>query len=139
MNNCIFIGNLGQNPEIKTTESGMCIATFSMAIADFKKGEKKTAWINVTAFDKTAETIKNYVKKGSKLAIEAKFQIDEYEKDGQKKKKYYFIANRIELLTSKSEESQNNNTSYSNGNDCSQVDSTSNVDKPIIDEDELPF
>jgi len=109
MNHLVVIGNLGQNPEIKTSGETK-IANFSIAIADFKKGEKSTLWLNATAFNKTADIIEKYTQKGSKVALEGKLQIDEYiNKDNVKVKKAYILVNQVELLTSKADSEKLNN------------------------------
>lgn len=86
-----LIGNMGNDPEIKTLESGTKLATFSIATNEKytnSKGEKveDTQWHNLVAWGKTAEIVENYVKKGSQVAIEGKLTNRSYEnKEGEKK------------------------------------------------------
>ena len=86
-----LIGNLGNNPEIITLESGKKLAKISIATNEtFKnaQGEKvtDTQWHNVVAWNKTADIIEKYLQKGSEVAIEGKLTSRSYEdKDGTKK------------------------------------------------------
>jgi len=77
------MGNVGSDPEIKTTEKGVKLARFSLASNKKIKGEKITTWVNVTVFDeRKVDFIASYVKKGTKLFIEGEPQARAYLKDG---------------------------------------------------------
>jgi len=69
------MGNVGSDPEIKTTEKGVKLARFSLASNKKIKGEKITTWVNVTVFDeRKVDFIASYVKKGTKVFIEGEPQ-----------------------------------------------------------------
>lgn len=84
VNRVILIGNVGQNPEIKSTQDGKKIAKFSIAISeswkDKNSGERKTKteWVNIDAFGNIASVIESYVKKGSKVYVEGSLQTTNY-------------------------------------------------------------
>ena len=86
-----LIGNLGQDPEIVTLESGNKLAKFSIATSDSYKnaqGQKveDTQWHNIVAWGKTAEIVESYLTKGKQVAIEGKLMHRSYEtKDGDKR------------------------------------------------------
>ncbi len=86
-----LIGNLGNAPEVKTTESGKKLARFSVATNESyrnAKGEKvtETTWHNLVAWGKVAEIAEKYLNKGSEIAIEGKLINRSYtDKDGNKK------------------------------------------------------
>ncbi len=86
-----LIGNLGQTPEIRTTDSGKKLAKFSMATNEVYRsstGEKvqETQWHNVVAWDKVAEIVEKHLNKGTEVAIEGKLIHRNYtDKDGNKK------------------------------------------------------
>ena len=102
-----LIGNLGNDPEVISLESGKKIAKFSIATNDtYKnaKGEKitDTQWHNIVAWNKTAEIIENYVAKGSEVAIEGKLTSRSYDdKDGNKRYITEVVCNEVLLLGSK--------------------------------------
>ena len=84
VNRVILIGNVGQNPEIKSTQDGKKIANFSIGISeswkDKNSGERKTKteWVNIAAFGNIASVIESYVKKGSKVYVEGSLQTNNY-------------------------------------------------------------
>ena len=102
-----LIGNLGNNPEIITLESGKKLAKFSIATNEnYKnsKGEKvtDTQWHNVVAWNKTAEIIEKYLEKGSEVAIEGKLTTRSYEtKEGEKRYITEVVCNELLMLGKK--------------------------------------
>ena len=95
MSNTIRLsGRVGKDAELRTSQSGMAIATFSIADSSGKDDKKKTQWVNIVAFGKTAEMCSS-VTKGAFLEITGMMQIDEYEKDEQKHRAIKVIANSI--------------------------------------------
>ena len=102
-----LIGNLGDNPKITTLDSGKKIANISLATNEVFKndnGEKvtKTEWHNLTAWNKTAEIIEKYLKKGSQIAIEGKLTTRSYEdKDGIKRYFTEIVVSELLMLDKK--------------------------------------
>ena len=102
-----LIGNLGNNPEIITLDSGKKLAKFSIATNESYKnasGEKvtDTQWHNVVAWNKTAEIIERYLEKGNEVAIEGKLNSRSYEtKEGEKKYITEVVANEVLMLGGK--------------------------------------
>jgi single-strand DNA-binding protein len=100
-----LIGNVGNDPEIKTLESGKKLAHITIATNDVYKNEKgekveKTEWHRVTAWGKTAEIIEKYVEKGKEVAIDGKLTHRTYDdKNGEKKYVTEVIVNEILLLS----------------------------------------
>jgi single-strand DNA-binding protein len=113
VNKTILIGNLGQDPEIKTFDNGGKIATFSMATSEKWKNKdgspgEHTEWHDVkVTFDKLADVVEKYVKKGSKLYIEGKIRTESWENnEGVKQYRKWVYASSITMLGGKSEDSQ---------------------------------
>ena len=102
-----LIGNLGNDPEIITMESGKKLAKFSIATNETYKnaqGEKvtDTQWHNVIAWGKTADIIEQYVTKGKEVAVEGKLSHRSYDdKEGNKKYTTEVVCNELLLLGSK--------------------------------------
>lgn len=87
MNKAMVIGNLGNDPEIRYTQSGTPVATFSVATTEKwkdKDGQQQehTDWHRIVAWQKLAEICKEYLKKGSKVYIEGKMQTRKWEENG---------------------------------------------------------
>ncbi|AMC11434.1 single-stranded DNA-binding protein [Lutibacter profundi] len=102
-----LIGNLGNNPEIITLDSGKKLAKFSLATNESYKnteGEKitNTEWHNLIAWNKTAEIVEKYLEKGNEIAIEGKLTSRSYEdKDGAKKYITEVVINELLMLGNK--------------------------------------
>ena len=128
VNKVILVGNLGNDPEVKATNSGSTLANFSVATSErwTKDGERheKTEWHRVTAFGKLAEIVGQYVTKGSKVYIEGKIQTRSWETDsGEKRYATEIIARDLQMLDKAGETS---------GQQSSAPPSP-------IDDDDLPF
>ena len=107
VNKVILLGNVGKDPEIRSTASGTIVASFSLATAERQKDQQgnwqdKTEWHNLVAFSRTAEIVRDYVKKGTQLFIEGKIQTRSWDdKDsGQKEYRTELIVNEMTLLGS---------------------------------------
>jgi single-strand DNA-binding protein len=105
VNKVILIGNLGKDPEVKYTPSGVPVAKFSIATNESYKDkggewQEKTEWHNIVAFQRVAEIVGEYVKKGSKLYVEGRLQTSSWEdkQSGEKKYRTEIVANSIVLL-----------------------------------------
>ncbi|MGB4846030.1 MAG: single-stranded DNA-binding protein [Ferruginibacter sp.] len=102
-----LIGNLGNDPEVKTTENGKKLARFSVATNESYRnasGEKvtETTWHNLVAWGKAAEIAEKYLNKGSEIAIEGKLINRSYtDKDGNKKYITEVQVNELLMLGSK--------------------------------------
>jgi len=102
-----LIGNLGNQPEVITLESGKKLAKFTMATNDSYKnaqGEKitDTQWHNIIAWGNTAQIIEQYVNKGEELAIEGKLTSRSYDdKEGNKRYITEIVVNELLMLGGK--------------------------------------
>lgn len=106
VNKVILIGNLGKDPEVKFTPSGVPVAKFSLATNErFKdKGgewQDRTEWHNIIAWQRLAEIVGEYVKKGSKIYIEGRLQTSSWDdkQSGEKKYKTEVVASDLVLLS----------------------------------------
>lgn len=106
MNKIFLIGNLTRDPESSTTNSGIAMCRFSIAVnrpfanAD---GVRETDFFNITAWRSLAERCSKFVKKGNKVAITGTVQIRNYESNGERRTAIDVIADDVEFLTPKSE------------------------------------
>ena len=102
VNKVFLLGRLGKDPEIKATPGGMVIATFTLATSDRTKNaqgawEDKTEWHNLVAFNRTAEIVRDYCKKGKELFIEGKIQTRSWDdkESGQKRYRTEILVNDL--------------------------------------------
>jgi len=110
VNKVILLGNVGKDPEIRTTQGGMTVASFSLATAERAKDQTgnwtdKTEWHNLVAFQRTAEIVRDYVKKGTQVYIEGKIQTRSWDdkESGQKKYRTEILVNDLQLLGGRGE------------------------------------
>ncbi len=106
VNKVILIGNLGKDPEVKVTPSGTPVAKFSLATNERYKDkagqwQDRTEWHNLVAWQRTAEIIGEYVKKGSKIYVEGRLQTSSWDDKttGEKKYRTEIIVNDLVLLS----------------------------------------
>jgi len=105
VNKVILVGNLGRDPEIKYTASGAAIANLTIATSeswnDKQTGEKveKTEWHRVVAFQRLAEIMGEYLRKGSQVYIEGKLQTRKWQdQNGQDRYTTEVVANDMQML-----------------------------------------
>lgn len=104
LNKVFLIGNVGQDPEIRTTESGATVAQFTLATTERYKnrnGElrENTEWHNIVCWRNLADVAGNYVKKGSLLYVEGKLTSRSWEdQNGQKHWRTEVVADNFQLL-----------------------------------------
>lgn len=103
INQWIGVGRITADTEVRKTTSGMSIVRFTVAIDRPKKdGEDKGAdFINCIAFNKTADFMGSYVRKGNRLGIKGRIQTGSYEKDGRKIYTTDIIVDSVDLLESR--------------------------------------
>lgn len=103
VNKVILVGNLGNDPDVKYTQSGMAIATLSLATTYSRKDkdgnfQEKTEWHRVKLFGKTAEVAGEYLKKGGQVYIEGRIEYGSYEKEGIKHYTTDIIGDDMQML-----------------------------------------
>jgi single-strand DNA-binding protein len=106
VNKVILLGNVGKDPEVRSTGTGTMVANFTLATSDrFQDAQgnwqDRTEWHSLVAFKRTAEIVRDYVKKGSKLYIEGKIQTRSWDdkETGAKKYRTEIIVNDLSLLS----------------------------------------
>ena len=149
VNKVLLLGNVGKDPEIRATAGGMTIATFSLATADRAKDSTgnwvdKTEWHNLVAFQRTAEIVRDYVKKGTQLFIEGKIQTRSWDdkESGQKKYRTEVLVNELTLLGGKPS-GESSGGSYAKSNTASFDQRAAAPDdyaqSTQITDDDIPF
>lgn len=102
INSVMLFGNLTRDPELRAMPSGMNVVNFSIATnrvfkdRDGKKQEQ-TDFHNVVVFGKQADSVSQFLKKGSSAFIEGRMQTRSWEKDGEKKYRTEVIAERVQF------------------------------------------
>lgn len=160
MNKVFLIGRLTRDPELRYTSNNVPAASFSIAVnRNFtnQNGEREADFINIVAWRKQAENIKNYLTKGSQVAIDGRIQTRSYDgQDGQKRYVTEVVADNVQFLDTKnstnnvggtSSPSYENATPYDFDQSAPQTPTTDVSQDPFADfgssieisDDELPF
>jgi len=151
VNKVFLLGNVGKDPEIRSTQGGMVVASFSLATADRAKDAQgnwadKTEWHNIVCFQRTAEVVRDYVKKGTQLLIEGKIQTRSWDDktSGEKKYKTEILCNELTLLGGRSAEGGSGGGYTKSSASSSSYSQSAPVSAPDygehgITDDDIPF
>lgn len=108
INTVAISGKLTRNAELRTTQGGMEILGFSVAVNDRRKNaagewEDRPNFIDCTMFGKRAAAIEPYMAKGSKVAVLGKLRWSQWEKDGEKRSKVEVVVDEVEFMSGRRE------------------------------------
>ena len=136
INKVILVGDLGADPEIRYTPSGMAVANFRIATSETftKDGQKdtKTEWHRIVAFGKLAEICSEYLSKGKQVYIEGKIQTRKWtDKDGNDKYTTEILANQMQMLGGRDGAAAGGSTGGGNSSGSDEI--------PPSDIDDVPF
>lgn len=140
LNVIAIMGRLARDPELRQTTTGKNVASFTLAVDRGRKdenGQNQTDWLNVVAWEKTAEFVCRYFSKGNLIAVTGCLQSRSYQdKNGVNRTAVEVLASQVSFCGEKKqenrqEERRENAPSYSQGNDA---------DFALIEDDgDLPF
>ena len=131
MNNVMLLGRLTKDPELKYSQSGKAFTKFSIAVTrEFNRDEAD--FINCIAWDKRAETICEYLRKGRRIALQGRLSVRSYEQNGETKWMTEVIVDKFDFIDYQKSDTEENETK---GN----KNSTSEPENFEDDPDEFPF
>lgn len=129
INRVILVGRLTQDPQMRKTNTGRSVCSFTLAVSRPKRQNSTTQeadFINCVAWEKTAELMCSYLRKGSQIGVEGRIQTRNYDdKDGKKVYVTEILASNISFLDSKGT-GATGNTSFNNLPEPPMVDTSSN-------------
>lgn len=137
MNKVVLIGNLTRDIELRYTQSGYCVGNTGIAVTrKFKnaKGEtaEETCFIDLKFFGRTAEVVNQYLRKGSKLAVEGRLKLEQWQdQSGQNRSKHVVEVESLEMLGSN--QGGQSNQSSGTQNYAQSGGAQSRVGKPAAD------
>jgi single-strand DNA-binding protein len=131
MNKVIIVGRLTRGPELRYTQAGKAVATFSVAVDTGFGENKRTDFVPVIFWEKLAELCSNNLTKGRRILVEGRLQIRDYEKDGQRRRSADVVAQNVEFLDNK--HSSSTTTPIASGYDVSSFGTE------VFPEEEIPF
>lgn len=156
VNKVMLLGNVGKDPEMRATQGGMVIAQLTLATADRAKDQTgnwvdKTEWHNLVCFGRTAEIVRDYVKKGTQLFVEGKIQTRSWDdkESGQKRYKTEILVNELSLLGGRGEREGSGSSFGNQGGYAQRSGNTASFDQRSsappeyanegITDDDIPF
>lgn len=98
VNKVILVGNLGADPEARSTAGGKAVTELRLATSDGRGEHATTEWHRIILWEKQAETAAKYLKKGSKIYVEGRIQTRTFEKDGVKKYITEIVGHSFQML-----------------------------------------
>lgn len=150
MNKILLIGRLTKDPELRYTQSGTAVASFTLAVnRNFtnQNGEREADFINCIAWQKAAEFVSQYFKKGQQMALEGRLQVRSYDdNNGQRRWVTEVVTEKVEFVGSKNGGNSGSNSagSGSGGGNAggSGADSPSQLgwgEEIVFDDNDIPF
>lgn len=148
LNHITIMGRLVRDPELRYTQSGIAVASFTLAVdRDFKSdnGERQTDFIDCVAWRQTGEFVSKYFSKGSMAVVSGRLQIRDWQdKEGNKRRNSEIVVENVYFGESKRSRDNNENNNYGNSSSQSQSfnnSSTKSAGFSEIDggDGELPF
>ncbi|MBC8016076.1 MAG: single-stranded DNA-binding protein [Sporomusaceae bacterium] len=137
MNKVILVGRLTRDPEVRYTQTGKAVASFSIAVDNGFGDNKRADFIPIVVWDKLAEVCGNNLTKGRRVLVEGRLQIREYEKDGQKRRSAEVVAQNIEFLDTK--QAVGSGVSTGGATPAKSGYDVSSFGTEVFPEEEIPF
>jgi single-strand DNA-binding protein len=151
INKVILVGNLGNDPEVRYMPNGNAVANISLATSDSWKDktsgeqQEKTEWHRVVFFNRLAEIVEQYVKKGAKLYVEGRLQTRSWEQEGIKRYSTEIVASEMQMLDGRAGPQEMNDNAFGQSQrppEPSQSEGQSKAAQPAnFDnfDDDIPF
>ena len=137
MNIVTITGRLGGDIELRQTQQGVSVATFTLAV-NRPRTKDTTDWINCVAWRQNAEFLSRYAHKGDMVAVVGMLTVRKYEdKDGNKRVAYEVLCDRVELLQKRDENQQGNYSQYAAK--AAQYNASTAYDEIDEDDGDMPF
>ena len=143
VNKVTLIGNLGNDPELRSTQSGSAVANITLATSESwrdketQETKERVEWHRIIFFGRLAEVVNEYLRKGSQVYVEGRIQTRKWQdKDGNDRYTTEIVANEMQMLGSRgtNSESPTNQQSASTGQPASQ---SAIANEPF--DDDIPF
>lgn len=138
MNKIFLLGRLVRDPEIRTTQAGKMVTTFTLAVDRFAGGSKEADFISIVTWEKLAENCGNSLTKGQRALVEGRLQIRSFDgKDGAKKWVTEIIAQSVQFFDRKPDRQESPPREATPGDAASQFGA--DVANYATDDPEIPF
>lgn len=127
MNSVVLVGRMTKDPELKYTNSGKANTRFTLAV---QRNKNEADFINCVAWEKNAENIAEYFRKGNQIGVQGRLTVRSYQQNGENKWIAEVVVEKFDFINSKNSSNDgnysNNNDSFSNSNNSQPQHSSSN-------------
>ena len=143
INRVIFVGRLTRDPELKKTNSGTAVTSFSIAVDNAMKnadGTRGTCFLNCSIFNQQADNVAKYTRKGSLVGVEGRLnQRNFVRKDGSNGTAIEVVCDSVKFLEPKAANASATDSSNNDIQDVSFDDESNGLDSLELPDDDLPF
>ncbi|MEN2381704.1 single-stranded DNA-binding protein [Staphylococcus warneri] len=143
LNRVVLVGRLTKDPEFRTTQNGVSVATFTLAVNRTftnAQGEREADFINCVTFRKQADNVNRFLSKGSLAGVDGRMQSRSYEnQDGKRVFVTEAVCESVQFLEPKNNNQSNNQPQQQSGQAQSGNNPFNNDNNVNIDNDDLPF
>ncbi len=138
-NRVILIGRLTRDPEKSYTTSAMALTKFGLAVNNGYGDNKKTVFVDVATWGKTAEFVSTYFTKGKEILVEGRLELDNWtSKEGEKRSKLYVTGEKVSFSGSRGESAGESSSAETSMGQSAEPAPTKNVASQLTDDD-IPF
>lgn len=143
INSVILSGNLTKDAELRRTQSGTSVLNASIAVNNRRKNNQTGEWeddpcyVDCTLFGTRAEKLAEYLRKGTKVALQGKLRWNQWEKDGQKRSKLDVVVDELEFMSQRQQ--GGSRSSYDDPHQQARRDQAQYVEATYYEQDEIPF
>lgn len=142
LNRIVLVGRLTRDPELRRTNSDVAVTSFTLAVDDRTKGQdgnRTTSFINCVIFNRQAENVAKYCRKGSLVGVDGSVRQRNFERrDGSRGTAFEVVADNVTFLEPKGDRAGIDDSGYVSDEDVAKDDSQ-NLESIDVAEDDLPF
>lgn len=143
LNTAAIVGRLGKDPELRTTQSGKSVTSFSLAVQRPRKnqnGEYEADWIDVQAWGTTADFICKYFQQGQLMAVSGRIQVRTYkDRDGNSRKAVEIVAQDVSFCESRKREESKEPVKQPSAEPVESYEQAMLPPDDFLGDDDLPF
>ena len=142
LNRIVIVGRLTRDPELRRTNNDVAVTSFTVAVDDKMKGpdgNRSTSFISCVIFNRQAENVAKYCRKGSLVGVDGSVRQRNYERrDGSRGTAFEVVADNVTFLEPKGDRAGIDDSGYVSDEDVAKDDSQ-NLESIDVAEDDLPF
>ncbi|ASP27796.1 single-strand DNA-binding protein [Spiroplasma corruscae] len=140
MNSVNLIGRITKDPELRNSKDNRAFVAFTLAVNEFAGGKQYTQFVPCFAWEKTAENMAKYLKKGGQVSVEGSLNVRQENINGQFQQSVFVRANRVQFLSSSVQDTSSNQDRFSNFTSPGNIGNTQNnkaLDFDLVEDEKI--